>query len=66
MYWLVHAKRHDNDFDVPLFLLAIVPTYETKKFMHKLYAYIFLYDSKCHGSFLNKLYGVIKNDCVRW
>jgi hypothetical protein len=24
MYWLVHAKRHDNDFDVSLFLLAIV------------------------------------------
>jgi hypothetical protein len=36
MYWLVHAKRHDNDFDVSLFLLAIVPTYETKK----IYAYI--------------------------
>jgi hypothetical protein len=24
MYWLVLAKRHDNDFDVSLFLLAIV------------------------------------------
>jgi hypothetical protein len=24
MHWLVHAKRHDNDFDVSLFLLAIV------------------------------------------
>jgi hypothetical protein len=24
MYWIVHAKRHDNDFDVSLFLLAIV------------------------------------------
>jgi hypothetical protein len=24
MYWLVHAKRHDNDFDVSLFLLAKV------------------------------------------
>jgi hypothetical protein len=24
MYWLVHAKRHDNDLDVSLFLLAIV------------------------------------------
>jgi hypothetical protein len=26
MYWLVHAKRRYNDFDVPLFLLAIVHT----------------------------------------
>jgi hypothetical protein len=24
MYWIVHAKRHDNDVDVSLFLLAIV------------------------------------------
>jgi hypothetical protein len=24
MYWLVHAKHHDNDFNVSLFLLAIV------------------------------------------
>jgi hypothetical protein len=38
MYWLVHAKRHDNDFDVSLFLLAIVPTYETKKFMHTFFS----------------------------
>jgi hypothetical protein len=24
MHWLVYAKRHDTDFDVSFFLLAIV------------------------------------------
>jgi hypothetical protein len=33
MYWLVRAKRHDNDFDVSLFLLAIVQ-FETRNFGH--------------------------------